>query len=584
MTIEERAEHLYYAERDTLYREDLLKACTYGPDADPFFLNLFGVTFDPRFGPNGKPIGDCEFLLWPKQEDLARFLGGCIDDGVDGLVEKSRDTGVTWTTLGVKFRRWLLIPGFSSLMSTITEDLVYKTDDPDTLYYKLQVLVRGLPEWLKPAGWNEDRHFGYMRLFNPANGNTISGSAPTTKFGRSGRRTCAMLDEWAFWQYGREAAKSCSGTSPCRLFISTPNGAEGESNHFYEMVHRTGEYANVALRRFRMHWKDDPRKSETAVDPVNGRTYFVFQRKMVGDVDQGIPGRVSEQEFAEEYDIDYIRSKKGRIYTEQLPYAQIGKFPFDPRFPLYTDWDFGLGDDTCILWWQWDWERYRYRFIDYYANAGHIMSFYLPMVIGRKNAGEKLEHEADYEKTDLEAISRRTSWQRMTRTEKGRELIVPYTDHFGDPNAKMRNLVDGRSANAVLQEANIHLRFPQTNSQRSFDTRIEQSRRVIRYADIDEERCGPFINAIKEYQWNKQGTEPAHDKHSHVCSALQFGAVLDPHFQDWLDRNLAVPDGKISLPGGVFGDMDAMLKEQANRTDDDEPKRGYNRRRNRAGY
>src|SRR3990167_8162755 len=58
-----------------------------------FFIENFGWTFDPRpqHSPHYLP-----FILFDFQKDAILWLIKHIQEGKDGLLEKSRDMGVTW--------------------------------------------------------------------------------------------------------------------------------------------------------------------------------------------------------------------------------------------------------------------------------------------------------------------------------------------------------------------------------------------------------------------------------------------------------------------------------------------------------
>lgn len=592
VTIEERVQHLYECERDTDYRAAIVQYCTDGADADVFFANVFLNTYDPRLDESGKPIGDIDFLLWPKQEELVRFTAACIDDQHDGAVKKSRDAGATNGTLVPFFRRWLLIPGFAGLIGTLVEDLVDNTADPDSMFYKLDVFLRSIQinaPYLMPRGFNESAHRSFCKLVNPQNGSVISGQAPTPNFGRSGRRTAVLMDEFAFWKFPSESAQSCSGTTKCRLYVSTPNGKAGKDNAYYQMVHNTGEYSNVRVPMFQIHWTDDPRKNVTAISEETGLEYFPWKLEQVGDIRKGIPGRMSDAAFAEEYDIEFERSITGRIYTQQLPHTRRGTYPYRTDFLLYTSWDFGISDDLVIGWWQWDFEQGRYRLVEVYENSGHAISFYIPLVVGRRDSTEILEHEHSYTDKDLETIARRTGWQRLVRDRRTGETknVVPYTDHFADPDARKRGLSDGLSAKTKLEEAGVFLRFGDTNNKKGYIGRIEESRRILPYTDVNEQHCKGFIDKLESYRMNPAGTAPLRDATAHAASMLQYYAVNDPHLSDWQQRKQSkgIP---AKLPGGVFGSVQAWQREQEQdmrgRDDDDDYPRARRPGRNKAGY
>jgi len=81
------------------------------------FITDWGVTVDPRNADVGLPV-QVPFILFPKQ---AEFIEWAVDrwrGREDGLVEKSRDMGLSWLTVAVSVWMWLFHPqvivGFGS--------------------------------------------------------------------------------------------------------------------------------------------------------------------------------------------------------------------------------------------------------------------------------------------------------------------------------------------------------------------------------------------------------------------------------------------------------------------------------------
>ena len=54
----------------------------------------------------------------------------------------------------------------------------------------------------------------------------------------------------------------------------------------------------------------------------------------------------------------------GAVLAEIAKRSQVGRFPYDPAYPVFTTWDYGMSDSTAIGWWQYI--NKRIRVIDYY--------------------------------------------------------------------------------------------------------------------------------------------------------------------------------------------------------------------------
>lgn len=222
--------------------------------------------------------------LFPKQRELIRFFDARVSAREDGLVEKGRDLGFTWCAGGFAVHKWLFVPGFKTNFGSRGSDEVDKAGDPDSIFEKIRMLIAGLPEWMLPEGFNPARHSNFMRLVNPASGNTIVGEVGD-EMGRGGRATLFVLDEFAFVERAERAEASTSATADVRIFGSTVNGP---GNLFFRKRH------NGSLRPdqvFRLHYTDDPRKDAT----------WLAKEK----------ARLESHVFASEHDIDYSASVEG---------------------------------------------------------------------------------------------------------------------------------------------------------------------------------------------------------------------------------------------------------------------------------
>src|SRR5438270_430758 len=95
---------------------------------DPhFFIENFCWTFDPR-----KENPDLPFILYPYQHDYVDWLVSHIEQGKDGLTDKSRDMGATYTALCVFLWYWRHRSNSRFLIGSRKENLVDgKTESED---------------------------------------------------------------------------------------------------------------------------------------------------------------------------------------------------------------------------------------------------------------------------------------------------------------------------------------------------------------------------------------------------------------------------------------------------------------------
>ncbi|NIB43805.1 TerL protein [Pseudomaricurvus alkylphenolicus] len=233
---------------------DLLKAVKVHYANNPAdFICDWGMTYDPRKMIDGG-LANIPFILWGRQRDYIEWLDGRFNKGERGLVEKSRDCGVTWLSVGYAVTKWLFVDGFAAGFGSRKEQLVDKLGDPDSIFEKIRHFVGNLPDIFLPVGFSKKEHATYMRLLNPANGSSITGEAGDN-IGRGGRKSVYFVDEAAFIEHQEMVDAALSQTTNCQIDISTFNG---NGNPFYVKQQR---FAGTE-RHFVFDWRDDPRKDE----------------------------------------------------------------------------------------------------------------------------------------------------------------------------------------------------------------------------------------------------------------------------------------------------------------------------------
>ena len=219
--------------------------------ADPvYWINNWCWTHDSRME-DPWPM-TLPFTLWPKQEELVRWLVGRIQTGRQGGIKKSRDTGVSWVTVVVGVWLWLFQPETTITYGSRKAGLVDKLGDPDALIERARMVLTELPAWMRPAGYVERVHGMYMRIVNPANRSIIKGEAGD-EMGRGGRSKVYFADEFGFVARADKVSRALSGNANCVIWLST---AAGIGTEFWKK-----EQAGI-VEFFRIFWRDDPRKSD----------------------------------------------------------------------------------------------------------------------------------------------------------------------------------------------------------------------------------------------------------------------------------------------------------------------------------
>lgn len=265
------------------------------------FIIDWGCTFDPRNIERGLPAV-IPFLLFAKQEEWCSW---CIDKWKgqkSALVEKSRDMGMSWLSVGLAVTLCLtnkdMVVGFGSRK----EEYVDKIGSPKSLFHKARQFANLLPKEFR-GGFDQDKTAPHMRIMFPSMGSVLVGEAGDG-IGRGDRSSIYFVDEAAFLERPQLIEASLSQTTNCRIDISTPNGM---ANPFAEKV-KEGR-----LDVFTFHWRDDPRKGEE------------WYRAQVEKLDAVT--------IAQEIDLNYSASVEGVLIPSRWVQAAVmshEKLEFDP--------------------------------------------------------------------------------------------------------------------------------------------------------------------------------------------------------------------------------------------------------------
>lgn len=232
----------------------LLKAMKVHYAQNPWdFITDWGMTFDPRQLEKGL-LANVPFIVWPKQVEYLKWVMRQWKAGEYGIVEKSRDCGVTWLSVGLAVTLFLFVPGYAAGFGSAKEAKVDTKGDPDCIFEKIRFFIKNIPAEFLPKGYIPRLHSGFMKLINPENGASITGDAGD-QIGRGGRKSMWLVDEAAFVEHQLLVDNSLSNATNCHIDISTYNG---NGNLFY----RKSMKWDKTRRKFIFDWRDDPRKDD----------------------------------------------------------------------------------------------------------------------------------------------------------------------------------------------------------------------------------------------------------------------------------------------------------------------------------
>ena len=472
---------------------------------DPvYFFETFLYTFNPKVTPSHLRFKPFDF-----QKRLIRDIIKSIMDGEDLFIEKSREMGVTYTTLGVFIWFWLFQPASNFLIGSRKEDYVDNRRGGETgnkeesLFGKIDYMLARLPDFILPKGYNSDKHFNYMSLVNPENGNVISGESSNQNFSRGGRQKAIFLDEFAFWDWDTAVWGATADTTNCRIIATTPGIRPSKAKRL-----RFGK-DQEKIKVITLLYNLDPRKTKKWLN--NER-----ERRSTDDMNREVL-------------LNWETSITGRVYPE-IESAAYGDFPFLVNQPLYASWDFGL-DGVAIVFWQQNKANGKWRVIDAYENADKPIQYYLPLF------GQPIDSKFTYTDDDLKAITQISQY--------------PKAIHFGDPDVKKRSLLTGTSTRTELEKAKVYVQCIDKND---FYIRREKTKIYLQKGiEINANpRTDYLYECLKSARYpqreeTSQATTPValpiHDWTSHYRTSVEYFFVnvdiftnLDNEKPAWADQ------------------------------------------------
>lgn len=262
-----------------------------------YWFNNWAWTADPR---PDSPLYTVPFLLFPFQEDGVRWLDRIIFElRTDGLIDKSRDMGVSWMTVAFGAKHWLSASRqtpFHALFGSRKEETVDELGNMDTLFEKIRFVLRHSPSWQLPEDFDIEKGLGFLKIINPQTGSSLVGESSNPNFGRAGRYTVIFFDEHAaFPDGGYQAWTASSQSARSKVSVSTPQGKMTKQGQ----LRFSGK---IQVKTY--HWKLHLWKTEA---------WYRGQAKSM-----------SETEIAQELDIDYNASQPGRVFPHyQEPHTVI---------------------------------------------------------------------------------------------------------------------------------------------------------------------------------------------------------------------------------------------------------------------
>jgi phage terminase large subunit len=195
--------------------------------------------------------------------------------------------------------------------------------------------------------------------------------------------------------------------------------------------------------------------------------------------------------FLQEYYCSFDAAVQGSYYANLIRDAESGgrvtQVPYDPRLPVDTWWDLGVGDSTAI--WFTQTVGSQIRVIDYYEASGEGFPFYA-----------KVLQERGY----------------------------IYGTHNGPHDLQVREL--GSGVSRIETAAKLGIKF-RTVQNIPIDDGINAARMILPLCWFDAEKCKQGLNALSNYhkEYDEKRKEyknsPFHDWSSHGADAFRYFGV-----------------------------------------------------------
>lgn len=486
---EQKMKELTHAEKRKLAK--IFKEMKKTASEDPiYFFDNFLRIYNPTKSPT-----DIPFKTFDYQKRIIRDVIQAMRDGEDLFIDKAREMGMSYVMMGTILWLWLFEPGFTALVGSRKQDLVDNRkggvigSKDASLFSKLGYMLERLPPFMLPEGFKPERHFLFLSLINPENGNAVTGESSNSSFGRGGRYKLILLDEFAFFEnaYSVWGATKASVPHGTRVVVTTPGEKPGKAKRL--RFGDDGEAIKIIEVPHHLH-------------PEKTSSWLKKQRS-----------EYSEEDFNREIMMDWGLSIKGRIYPE-LDNADVGKYPFIPNQQLYVSGDYGL-DGTVFCFWQINPANGKPRLIDSFSHMEQPIEYYFPLF--RKPPDSAFEYSEEQLKA-FDEISK-----------------LPPAIHFGDPS------VNKRSGNKEMQSdrdrlASIGCYVHTYTKDNSINYRVKTTKSFLKNGiEINEnERNNTSFDLMKQYRWKTWDEEndststfrkPVHNMASHFGTCLEYFAV-----------------------------------------------------------
>lgn len=350
-----------------------------------YWITMFGIILEPR-DLYGEPPGWKRWIPFAFQVRLLRWIDWVnshedLGRG-DGVAEKSREMGVSWTYCGYMAHKFSYEQVFVGGFVSRNEEAVEKKGDTDSLFYKLRAILgleEGVPSKLRlpkpmrlPNFTKQDNCFHRLITYDD-NGrtNVLKGETTTGLSGVGGRSTMRLNDEAARFDDFQQAWHNQGATTNHRHAVSS---ADTISPYFYTLA-RSGEEASRSETKEGPSWV----RLDYWQHPLHTERWLANEKARFKD---------DPTFFEREYLISYTAGQGEIVYPAFLN-RQTEDVTFDPYLGQVYVWlDPGVADPAAFVVAQEDPKRRTINVLtSFQGSGGETPEFYASIFTGLPQSG-----------------------------------------------------------------------------------------------------------------------------------------------------------------------------------------------------
>lgn len=302
------------------------------------------------------------------------------------------------------------------------------------------------------------------------------------------------------------------------IFGGTPKG----KGHFFA-VH------NVA--KTDPNWLLIYRNIDDSLKREHGKVIDNLRRALEDDRALVKQGLMTQDEFEQEWFNSFEAAIRGAVYLKEMAKARsdgrIGMVPHDPKYPVYTVWDLGVGMRNAMAIGFFQHIGGTPRMIDYYETYGEGLPHFIKIL---------------------------------------KEKPYVYAKHFAPHDIRQKEFSTGKTRIDTAKGLGIEF---QVIPSVSLENGIDQARLFWATAAINSKPCEIFLDLIGSYRYDIDpvtrlpSKEPKHDHTSHAGDVWRYAALVEDQMkteevmQDTTDSGAAeVLWGKDEYRGDVDPEND----------------------------